>query len=93
MQNVKFKHISNNFKGQVKTDIESIKRPKNIYIFANKTNNLYETDAKNYNKPQISNISKTGKKSGSTIFNTLNRGTKNIAEKCDIAERVNCLAK
>ena len=93
MQNVKFKHISSNFKGQVKADIESIKRSKNIYIFANKTNTLYETDAKNYNKLLISNISKTGKKSDSTIFNTLNRGRKNIAEKCDIAERVNCFSK
>ena len=28
----------------MKADIESIKRSKNIFIFADKTNNLYETD-------------------------------------------------
>ena len=55
----------------MKTDIESIKRSKNIYTFGDKTNNLQETDIKNYNKFLINNISKT--KSDSTIFNGINR--------------------
>ena len=60
MQNVTFIHISNNFQDQMKADIESIKRSKNIYIlFADKTNNLYETDIKKYNKLLINSISKT----------------------------------
>ena len=40
MHNVTFKRISNNFQDQIKADIESIKSSKNIYIFADKTNNL-----------------------------------------------------
>ena len=43
----------------MKSDIESISKSKNIYIFVDKTNNLYETDMKNYNKLLINNISKT----------------------------------
>ena len=39
MQNVTFKHISNNFQDQMKADIEFIKRSKNIYIFVDKTYN------------------------------------------------------
>ena len=69
MQNVTFKCISNNFQDQMKADIKSIKRSKNIYIFADKTNNLLETDAENYSKLLINNISKTYKKSDSAIFN------------------------
>ena len=42
----------------MKVDIESIKRPKNIFIFADETNNLYEIDIKNYNKLLINSISK-----------------------------------
>ena len=57
----------------MKADIESIKRSKNIYIFADKTNNLQKTDIKNYNKFLINNISKTNNKSDSTIFNGVNR--------------------
>ena len=69
VRNVTFKPISNNFQDQMKADVDSIKRSKNIYILADKTNNLYETDVKNYNKLLINNISKTYKKSDSVIFN------------------------
>ena len=36
----------------MKIDVESIKRSKNIFIFADKTNNIYETDVRHYNKLQ-----------------------------------------
>ena len=77
----------------MKSDKESIKKSKNIYIFADKTNNLYETDIKNYNKLLINNISKTHKKSDPAIFNTINKEAKHIAESHDIAERVGFFAK
>ena len=92
MHNVTFKRISNNFQDQIKADIESIKSSKNIYIFADKTNNLYETGVKNYNKLLI-NISKTFKKLDSAIFNKKRQEAKDIAEKYDIAERVDWFAK
>ena len=60
----------------MKTDIVSYKMSKDIYIFADKTNNLYKTDVKNYNKLLINNISKTYKKSDSAIFNKINREAK-----------------
>ena len=93
MQNVTFKRISYSFQDQMKADIDSIKRYKNIYIFADKTNNLCETDAKFYNKLLINNISETYKKSDSALFNKINREAKNIAERYDIAERVDYFAK
>ena len=64
----------------MKVDIDSIKRSKNSYIFVDKTNNLYETDVKKYNKLLINNISKTYKKSDSAVFNKINREAKSIAE-------------
>ena len=77
----------------MKSDIESIKKSKNIYIFADKTNNLYETDIKNYSKLLINNVSKTYKKSDPVIFNTINKEAKHIAGGYDIAERVDSFAK
>ena len=91
MQSVAFKNSYNDFQDQMKSDIESIKKYKNI--FADQTNNLYETDIKNYNKLLINNISKTYKKSDPTIFNTINKEAKHITESYDIAERVDCFAK
>ena len=81
MQNVSFKHISNNFQRQMKANIVSIKKSKNIYIFADKTNTLYETGIKSYNKLLINDISENYKTSDSTILNTINTEAKNIAER------------
>ena len=50
-------------------------------------------DVKNYKKLLTNNISKTYKKSDTAIFNKINKKAKNIAEKDDIAERVDCFAK
>ena len=77
----------------MKSDIESISKSKNIYIFVDKTNNLYETDIKNYNKLLINIISKTYKNSDPAMFNTINKEAKHIAESWDIAERVDCFAR
>ena len=93
MQNVKFKHFSNDFQDHMKSDIESIKKSKNIYVFADKTNNLYETDIKNYNKLLIDSISKTYKKSDTKIFNTINKEAKKLAIRYDIAERIDRFPK
>ena len=93
MQNLKFKHFSNDFQDHMKSDIESIKKSKNIYIFADKTNNIYETDIKNYNKLIIDNISKTYKKSDTKIFNTINKEAKKLAIRYDIAERIDRFPK
>ena len=41
----------------------------------------------------INNIPTTYKKSDPTIFNTINKEDKHIAENYDIADRVDCLAK
>ena len=77
----------------MKSDIESIKKSKNIYVFADKTNNIYETDIKNYNKLLIDNISKTYKKSDTKIFNTINKEAKKLAIRYDIAERIDRFPK
>ena len=44
IKSVTFRKVQNKFKDGLRKDIMSIKKCKNIYIFANKTNNLYKTD-------------------------------------------------
>ena len=66
----------------------SIKKSKNIYIFANKTNNVYETDIKSYNKFLTENISKTYQKTNSKAYNSINKETKTIAEEFERQSRL-----
>ena len=59
---VKVKKVKNKFLDQLHKDITSIKKSENVFIFAEKTWNIYEADKNTYNKLLTDNISKTYKK-------------------------------
>ena len=59
IKSVKFKKVKKTkFLGK---DITSIKKSKNVLIFADKTRNIYETDNNTFSKLLTDNISKTKK--------------------------------
>ena len=58
IKSIKFRKTDNRFLQQVKSDVASITRSKNIYVFADKTTNLYEVDADSYDKVLHENITK-----------------------------------
>ena len=62
IKSLKFKKVKNKFLDQLHKDITSIKKSKNVFIFAEKTWNIYEADKNTYNKLLTDNISKTYKK-------------------------------
>ena len=72
-------------------DIKSIRKSNNVFIFADKTRNLYETSKENYNKLLTENISKTYRKTNNKIYSNINKEAKAIANSYEIAERVDCL--
>ena len=59
MKSVTFKKFFNKFQEQLKTDIKSIKESNNVFVFADKTRNLYEMNKDAYDKLLIQNITKT----------------------------------
>ena len=61
IKSVKFKKVKNKFLDQLHKDITSIKKSKNVFIFADKTWDIYETDKNTYSKLLTDNISKTHK--------------------------------
>ena len=92
IKGVKFKKIKNKSLDQVHKDISSIKKSKNVFIFADKTRNIYETDKNTYKKLLKDNIFKTYKKTEYNIYNKINKETKTIANNYGVSERVDCLA-
>ena len=44
IKSVKFKKVKNKFLDQLHKDITSIKKSKNVFIFAGKTGNIHETE-------------------------------------------------
>ena len=66
---------------------------KSVFIFADKTRHIYETDKTAYKKLLTDNISKTYKKTEHDIYNKINKEAKTIANNYGVSERVDCLAK
>ena len=56
---IKFKKVKNKFLDQLHKDITFIKKFKNVFIFADKILNIYETGKNTYSKLLMENISKT----------------------------------
>ena len=86
------KKVKNKFLDQLHKDISSIKKSKNIFIFADKTRKIYETDKNTYNKLLTDSISKTYKK-GSIIYTTRSIKKLKLFQITGVSERVDCLAK
>ena len=75
IKSLTFKKVKNKFLDQLHKDITSIKKSKIVFIFADKTRNIYETDKSTYSKLLTDNISKTYKKQ-SIIYTT--KSAKNL---------------
>ena len=52
----KFSQVRNDFQQKMKKDIAQIKSSNDVFIFADKTNNLYKSSPKEYKKLLFNNI-------------------------------------
>ena len=62
-------------------------------IFADKTQNIYETDKDAYLKLLNDNITKTYRKSNNTVYSKINKDAKQIANDYEIAVKIDCLGR
>ena len=62
ISNVWFRRVKNDFQERLKNDIRSIHSSKKVFIFADKTRNIYEMEKLNYEKHLSDNITKIYKK-------------------------------
>ena len=90
---IKFKKIKNNFQLKLKQDVNKIKKSKNVFVFADKTNNLFEMTSEKYQKLLQENVTKTYKEAPQKVESSINLEAKNIAKSYNINDRVECLAK
>ena len=69
------------FKKKMKSDISEIKSSPNVFIFADKTSNIYKATPREYNKLLKDNITKSYKKLADRLEKAINMEVKNIAKK------------
>ena len=72
-----FRKFHNKNQNTFQKDINFIKMFRNLFIFASKTQNIYETDKGVYLKLLNDNITKTYRKLNNTVYKKINKGKVN----------------
>ena len=85
---IKFRKVSSNFQNQLKEDIKAIKKSKKIFIFADKTSNIYQIEKDEYNKLTTDAITSAYKKVSDKISNKVNADGKRIIENKAVVNRM-----
>ena len=93
IKNVKFRHVKNDFQKILSNDLKEIKSSDKVFIFADKTRNVYEVSKDVHDKLLNENITKSYKKADTSTYKNINVEAKKIANKLGIDDRVECLAK
>ena len=88
IKNVEFRQISKSFKGKLKNELDHIKESNRIFVFANKSRNIYEVEQEEYKKLLKENITKSYKKSNLTKLYNINKNAEKSTGKLPISNRI-----
>ena len=80
ISSVQLRRVKNDFQNRLKNDIRSNQSSKKVFLFADKTRNIYEMEKAHYEKLLTDNIAKTYKQSNNNVYNSINLETKHIAK-------------
>ena len=70
--NIKFRSVKDAFQKKLKEDIPKIKQLPNVFVFANKTSNIYEMPEQQHKKLLHDNVTKTYKKAPTKLETSIN---------------------
>ena len=62
IKSIKFRKVRNKLQEELKEDLSKIRKSRNIFVFADKTNNVYEMKSEDHEKLILQNITKTYQK-------------------------------
>ena len=88
LENIKFRDNKNHFQETLANDLKKTNLSDKIFVFADKTRNIYETSLDTYNKLLHDNITKTCKHGSEDNISGINNEFKHIANKLSIGNRI-----
>ena len=88
IESVKFRNVYEGFIQELEKDKRKINASKNVFVFADKTRNIYIMDAPAYNKLLTENVTKTYKHAHDGTKNEINDEMKSIASDLKISNRL-----
>lgn len=88
ISNIQWKTINNNFQNKLSSDIKTINKSKNVFVFSDKTNNIYEVKPDEYKKLLNDNIISSYKKSAPRTVDKINNEAQSIISQNKITGRI-----
>ena len=93
INNVKFTNNKNSFQKMLCAEITEIKNYRNIYVFADKTKNVYRMPTSEHNELLKENVTKAYKKAPEKLQKSINLEVKSMATKLKLSDRIEKLAE
>ena len=93
IENVKFRCSKDQFQTSLANDLKKINSSPNIFIFADKTRNIYETPLNTYNELLHDNITKTYKHGSEDFIEQIDSELKEISSRLGIGDRIERMKK
>ena len=93
LETIKFRDTKDYFQDTLANDLKKINSSDKMFVFADKTRNIYETSLDTYNKLLHDNITKTYKHGSEENISEINNELNHIAKKLSIGNRIECMKK
>jgi hypothetical protein len=93
IETIKFKKVNDQFLDKLSEEVKKVNTSNNVFVFADKTKNIYETTPENYNKILRESITKTYKLSDENIMDTINEELYKISKDLSIEDRIETMRK
>ena len=88
IRSIEFKPVKSQFLKKLKDDVSEIKNSQNLYVFADKTTNIYKMEKEDYGKLLKDNISKSYKKSSCDVKKDIDKEASEIAKQLKLDEKM-----
>ena len=85
-------YIRNDFQDKLKEDINKICSSKNLFVFADKSTNLYKISDTEYNKLLSNNITSNYRKCENGVKQKTDKDPEKIVESLDLSKKMECYA-
>jgi hypothetical protein len=92
-ESITFRHTNDNFQNKLKKDISNIRKSNKVFVFADKTNNIYTMSPDTHNKLLKENVTKSYQKAPQLLEAAINSEAKNIASYYKVEKRAEKLAE
>ena len=93
ISNITFRNVNDPFLKKVDRDMQKVNSSKNVFVFADKTTNMYEISPENYNKLLQENITKSYKIGDNKATDDINEELRDISNHLSIGNRIDIMAQ